>query len=198
MAAAMLLGWEEIEVRLTGELSDNELRALELEENIRRKDLTEYEKSRNLAELVNTVKEIVQSDSDRTKAKTRGAVIPGSYQDISNRTGIPQTTLKDAVGHVNAITNHPELKDLPKYEAIKRAKVLDNPGKKQEFIEKAKDTHPLRCPMLCPAAWGQRKIPGPRGYHNPIMAINIREARRRFYRILINRHQSTPKRNLPK
>ena len=49
--AVVRLGESEIETRMIGDLSETELRMLELEENIRRKDLTPAENSRRLIEL---------------------------------------------------------------------------------------------------------------------------------------------------
>lgn len=123
--AAKLLGWDEIEVRFAAELTDKEKRAIELEENIRRKDLTSDEQSKKTFELIETVKEIVRTPGSRTPEKSFGVVIPGSYPDISNRTGIPKSTLKEAVYHVEAVEKHPELKGLPKKQAIRKAKELD-------------------------------------------------------------------------
>lgn len=142
MAAATLLGWKEIEVRLTGELSDNELRALELEENIRRKDLTEYEKSRNLVELAEIKAEELKQNSFPSPSDEKVGHRPSkpdSRDKVAQELGVSTGSLTEAHQHVAAIKNHPELKDLPKKEAIKRAKILDNPNKKQEFIEKAKE-----------------------------------------------------------
>lgn len=134
MAAAMLLGWEEIEARLTGELSDNELRALELEENVRRKDLTEYEKDKNLKELAQVVREQAIDESacvpgTQATRNVKGVKVPGSYRDISERIGIPEGTIREAEKHVAAVDKHPELKDLPKKDAIREAKELDEKPK---------------------------------------------------------------------
>lgn len=51
LEACKLLGWTEISAKLLFDLSATEMLAIELEENIRRKDLTEAEKSKNLVEL---------------------------------------------------------------------------------------------------------------------------------------------------
>lgn len=45
------VGMKEIEAKMLGHLTEKELRVLELEENLKRKDLTSYEKSKNLVEL---------------------------------------------------------------------------------------------------------------------------------------------------
>lgn len=51
LLACERVGWTEIEAKVLKNISEKELRVLELEENIRRKDLTELEKSKNLVEL---------------------------------------------------------------------------------------------------------------------------------------------------
>ena len=51
LLACERIGMKEIETKMLGEISERELRVLELEENIRRKDLTALEKSKNLVEL---------------------------------------------------------------------------------------------------------------------------------------------------
>ena len=62
LEAARVLGWTEVEVRFLGELSDRERRLIEVEENIRRKDLTEYERSQRLMELMEAVKEVTKEE----------------------------------------------------------------------------------------------------------------------------------------
>lgn len=51
LLACERIGLKEIEAKVLEDISEKELRVLELEENIRRKDLTELEKSKNLVEL---------------------------------------------------------------------------------------------------------------------------------------------------
>ena len=51
LLACSRIGMKEIEVKVLGDLTAHELRVLELEENIKRKDLTELEKSKTLFEL---------------------------------------------------------------------------------------------------------------------------------------------------
>lgn len=133
LKAAQLLDWPEIEVRYVNELSENEKRALELEENIRRKDLTEFEKSKKLAELANTARELAKETTcptvgqvDQSTGNT-GIKKPGSYRHLEKITGIPRQTIIDAEQHVKAVKRHPELITMPKMEAIKAAKRLDKP-----------------------------------------------------------------------
>jgi ParB-like nuclease domain len=51
LKACQLLGWVEIDVRVYEDLTDAERWAIELEENLQRKDLTEYERSKTMMAL---------------------------------------------------------------------------------------------------------------------------------------------------
>ena len=51
LLACERIGLTEIEAKVLEDISEKELRILELEENIQRKNLTELEKSKNLVEL---------------------------------------------------------------------------------------------------------------------------------------------------
>lgn len=64
LAAAQMLGWQEIDVRPFGELTEAERREIELEENLRRLDLTPYERSRELKALADTAREIAGTTPD--------------------------------------------------------------------------------------------------------------------------------------
>jgi len=131
LEACKLLGWHEIEVTPLGELSEKELRAIELEENLQRQDLTELEKSRNMIELVAVVEEQIKEEFRATVARNSEPTggrpkEPGSYRDIEHRTGIPQATIRVAEKHVHAVNEFPELEELPKMQAIETAKKLNS------------------------------------------------------------------------
>jgi hypothetical protein len=130
LAACKSLQWGEIEFTPLGELTEKQLRIIELEENLRRKDLTEYEKSRDLVKLVEVVKEITKEENvcvlrTQTPVNQKGVTIPGSYRDIANKTGLPEGTIREAEKHVKAVESYPELRELPKKETIQAAKKLD-------------------------------------------------------------------------
>src|SRR5437016_4049054 len=55
LRACELLGWEEVPVRDFGEVSAEERRVMELEENLRRKPLTALEAAKTLVELKSAV-----------------------------------------------------------------------------------------------------------------------------------------------
>lgn len=131
LLACERIGMKEIEAKVLEDISEKELRVLELEENIRRKDLTELEKSKNLVELAEMkeqeLKEKLSTDSvDKYGREAHRPVNPISVQNISKEIGTPVQTLKDAKQHVAAVEEFPELENLPKYKAIETAKELRN------------------------------------------------------------------------
>jgi ParB-like chromosome segregation protein Spo0J len=142
LEACKMLEWEEIPVTLLGELSDKELREIELEENLRRKDLTELEKSKNMVELAEIKEKQLkedefQSDTDQ-KSKGRGRPQKeASVSKIAEAIGVPKTTLIDARQHVEAVKEYPELATFPKTHAIEIARQLKDlpPSARQEKRE---------------------------------------------------------------
>lgn len=157
------LGWTSIPVRNIGDLTEMETREVELEENLRRKDLTQLERDKVMLRLVETAREIAveeaetctesvqvsaptplfdglgESQSEETtqteKTRTNVAQVyrgsrgpaqtPGSLRDVSERTGIPVQTIRDAEQHVAAKERYPEIRNFPRPDAIAAAKNLD-------------------------------------------------------------------------
>jgi hypothetical protein len=154
LRACQLLGWTEIDVRIYDDLTDEERWAIELEENLHRKDLTEYERSKTMVTLVETARTLAQQEQrdpptagedkeaatqpDRPEASEnfrstmerkstdRGRPKqPGSYRDVAQRTGIPVATMKRAEAHVAAVKKYPELQGLTQAEALAISTQLD-------------------------------------------------------------------------
>ena len=100
----------EIPARLYRDLTDDEKREIELEENVRRKDLTPYERSKNLVALAETAEKVLLSDNKTSKPKggrpTKGAV---SEQAVADRIGADRMTVVNAKQHVAAVERYPEL-----------------------------------------------------------------------------------------
>lgn len=69
LEAAKRLGWTEIEVRTFGELSERQRREIELEENVRRKDLTEYERSKKIVELTEVARDVAKEEGEDFRAE---------------------------------------------------------------------------------------------------------------------------------
>jgi ParB family transcriptional regulator, chromosome partitioning protein len=154
LRACQQLGWTEIDVRIYDELTDDERWAIELEENLHRKDLTEYERSKTLVALGETARTLAHQEQrdpptagedeeaatppDRPeeaegfrstmerKSTDRGRPKePGSYRDVAQRTGIPVATMKRAEAHVAAVEKYPELQGLTQAEALTISTHLD-------------------------------------------------------------------------
>jgi ParB/RepB/Spo0J family partition protein len=130
LLACERIGLKEIEVKMLGEISERELRALELEENIRRKDLTTLEKSKNLVELAELKEQELNEKAEKeyfadSAKKSRGQPQKvNGLKQVSEEIGVPIKTLHDAKQHVAAVEEFPELEEFPKYEAIETAKEL--------------------------------------------------------------------------
>lgn len=135
LLACERIGLKEIEAKVLADISEKELRVLELEENIRRKDLTDLEKSKNLVELAEIKEqEILErtekittevlSESDKTNKGGRPSKNGVPLQKISDELNIPRVSLIDAQQHIKAVEEFPELSGLPKYKAMETAKEL--------------------------------------------------------------------------
>lgn len=138
LAACELLGWFYVPVTYLAALTDQQLREVELEENLRRKDLTEIEKSRQMTELAEIKAEELR-DSGKQLMPESGNNLGGrpekadSQQKVAEAIGVPRQTLQEAQQHVAAITNYPALEALPKYQAIQTARELDKLPKVEKF-----------------------------------------------------------------
>ncbi len=127
LRACRSLGFLEVDVRRWGALSDAERDEIELEENIRRKDLTQHERSKEIVRLAEKAAEV-----DRKGFRAESARNPsgrpekaGSLRRVAERTGIPAKTIHDAKQHVAAVDHYPELAPMPQRDAVKIASKLD-------------------------------------------------------------------------
>lgn len=127
LMACERIGQTEIEVKMLEDISEKELRELELEENIQRKDLTSLERSKNLVELAELKEQELKrneyfSDSEK-KSRGQPPKVDGLRQ-VAADIGVPITTLYDAKQHVKAVEEFPPLENFPKHEAIETAREL--------------------------------------------------------------------------
>lgn len=148
LLACERIGMKEIEVKVLKDISEKKLRVLELEENIRRKDLTELEKSKNLVELA----EIKEGELKKQKEKmncTESVHLNDPHRigdrKVAAEIGVPAQTLRDAKQHIAAVEEFPPLENLPKYQAIQTAKELrkappEAQDKILDFAQKKKQT----------------------------------------------------------
>lgn len=139
LLACERIGMKEIEVKVLENITEKELRILELEENIQRKDLTALEKSKNLVELAEIKEKEFRAESAQNptaikNSSGRPAEVT-SLRSVAKEIGIPPKTLHDAKQHVKAVEEFPPLENLPKHEAIETAKELRKaPPEEQEKI----------------------------------------------------------------
>jgi ParB-like chromosome segregation protein Spo0J len=170
LLACERIGMKEIEAKVLGDLTPREVRVLELEENIKRKDLTELEKSKTIFELAALKRKELeekerqglerleredwerkerererdkQSNADANEGQrdteSSSGVFGGvrqkigrpekatSMEKIAQELNLPRRTLIDAQKHVEAVTQFPELENVPKYTAIEQAKQNNDP-----------------------------------------------------------------------
>lgn len=120
LAAVRNLGQREIAIRRLGDLTDQQRREIELDENVRRKDLTAYERSKFVTELVDTAKESITGTLPDSGRVSRRGPAPDLTSDrrIAERVGIPQQTIQEARQHVAAVEAHPEMADWPQRQVL--------------------------------------------------------------------------------
>jgi len=122
LAATILLGGERIEVVQLGDLTPQQLRVLELEENVRRKDLTQYEKSKIMVEYIETVKE--EMEEERFLGKVPKNPLGGRPQEptaedkVEKHTGISRRTAHRAEAHVDTADSFPFMQSWPQYRVL--------------------------------------------------------------------------------
>ncbi len=129
------LGKKQIKVTFYGDLSEEERRTLELDENVQRKDLTEYERSKMTKQKADASKKEIEDELrsavDRN-SRDRGRPKEASSRGAADKTGLSRTAISRAEEHVAAGEKYPFLqgplwKQKP---ALEMAKVLDEIGKK--------------------------------------------------------------------
>jgi len=113
LQAVRSLGWEMVDVRSLGELTDAERDEIELEENLQRKDLTAYERAKTVASLAETARQVLTqtcSESEQVSKPTRGpSRTAGSLRDVAARIGHSPSQIVEAQQHVETAEAYPEL-----------------------------------------------------------------------------------------
>jgi len=158
LLACRSLGWDRIPVRSLGTLTDAERREIELEENVRRKDLTPVERSKQIVELAEVAAELAKTETRAAVARVSGSrgprPDPGSRRRIADRIGLPESTIRRAEQHVAAIDAYPELEPLAQGDAVEVAAKLnampkDEQGKARVNVTRIDLSRP-------PRLWGGR------------------------------------------
>lgn len=110
---------KEIEAKALDNISEKELRVLELKENIRRKDLTELEKSKNLVELAEIKEQELREQ--RTRKNCRESV-------HSNNQAFAAETAKNLGGRPQKVTSLEKILDF-----VSRKLQLPSVHKEEDF-----------------------------------------------------------------
>lgn len=104
LEACKKLGWSKIPARRVDRLSDEELRAIELDENVERLDLTAAERSRRIVKQVDEETPAGKSSQSDQSPRGKAGKPPKrtiSAKEASEVTGIPETTIKKAQQHTD-------------------------------------------------------------------------------------------------
>ena len=109
LRAYIYLGLDEIEVTYKNDLTELDLRIMELEENIERDDLTWHEKIISRKEIHELKMEQHKGDKDKDGYETEG----WTQEHTAELLNISPGTLADNLSHAEVIEQIPELKDLP-------------------------------------------------------------------------------------
>lgn len=131
LRAIQSLGWESVEVRDLGELSDAERAEIELEENLQRKDLTPLERAKTVVKLAETAKTVLTEQAElRTESvqKSPGRPAePASERAVAERIGVPRQTIREAQQHVEIADQIPVLAgpEVKQYHALEAREKLE-------------------------------------------------------------------------
>lgn len=148
LKALQQLGYLEAPVRQWGTLNDDELRELELEENLKRKDLTPAERARTMVALAQ--REVAADLRDYAENFPRNGKAghpeePGSLRRVAERLGVDEKTIRNAQQHVETAEAFPfmqapdwkqyhvlqaqeQIEKLPEEERPVAAALIDKPA----------------------------------------------------------------------
>jgi ParB family chromosome partitioning protein len=128
LRAAQQLGWKQVDVRYFDDLTDDEKRAIELEENLHRKDLTPAEQSKKLVSDAIAVAETISSNLEEKDSRGRKSVYGVPKQEIANALGVGVAELVRAEQHAAAVEEFrgelPQIVDAAQSVAIEYAKAV--------------------------------------------------------------------------
>lgn len=124
LEACRALGWATVPVRRVDGLSDEELRAVELEENTERSALLDYEASKaRLAEIRQAEAEARQSDNTVVRSRMK----PGSNRAIAEASGESRETVRKLEKHVAVAELYPFMQkpEWKQYNVLEAAEHLE-------------------------------------------------------------------------
>lgn len=136
LEACRILGFSEVETRDFGELSETERREIELEENLRRKDLTPYEQARELVRKAPVVAEALAAKSAPKTPRGEPRQMAAPKADVAQALGIGETTLREAEQHVATAEAYPFMQN-PNWSqsaVLQAKKALDKLGSGEKVV----------------------------------------------------------------
>ncbi|HEY7119680.1 MAG TPA: ParB N-terminal domain-containing protein [Tepidisphaeraceae bacterium] len=152
LRALKQLGHLDVPVRFWGNLTEAELREIEFEENLKRKDLTPAERSRTLNEQAKVVAQIDRSTFVKSvdESPNHRPEEPGSFRRVAERMGVSHETVRKAQNHVAIIEEIPEILGASQAQALKIKTKLDamEPDERAATIAKIKANDPVVLPTL--------------------------------------------------
>lgn len=118
LMAYQQLGWPEIQVRRYGELSETERQEIELEENLRRKDLTEYERSKEMVRKGREIAPVISSTLPQKDARGRKREMAAPKRDVAQALGTSEREFIRAELHVETADAYPFMQAWPQYTTL--------------------------------------------------------------------------------
>jgi hypothetical protein len=130
LKACESLGWPTIPARRFGSLTEEELRALELDENVQRLDLDSYEASKQRLTEIRQAESDAKREAEEIRPESGRKGRPrkaGSVRDVAKRLGMSKAAVQDTERHVEAAEKYPVLQrpEWKKYQALEAAEKLD-------------------------------------------------------------------------
>lgn len=107
LVACQMLGWSMVPVTYLGDLTEAERREIELEENLRRKDLTAYEENKALVVKVERTAEAISTKLEEKAPQGRKADYSAPKADIAQATGSSVGAIVRAEQHVETAESYP-------------------------------------------------------------------------------------------
>jgi hypothetical protein len=107
LEAAKKLGWKSIPATPISKLSDEELREIELEENIRREGLDSYEASAQRMKEIRAIEDKLRNDYEVSPG---GRGRKGGNSELGRRLGVSEGTVRNTKKHVAMADRFPSMK----------------------------------------------------------------------------------------
>ncbi len=175
LRACQSLGWNDIEASPLGLLTDAERREIELEENEKRKDLTPYERAKNMVARVEAAAEVLRDETDslpnlgnESKRQRGGQQKADAEKRIAERIAVPQQSINRAKHHVETADAFPFMQSP----AWKQGNVL---LARDQLARLPEEERPLAAALVARFAGDAGPAPSPHGGRHP-RALNARHA----------------------